>query len=51
MGVEWTVSAWVRVGNTYTYVTQIETNSAWRALRAALKAKREGSGCVKVEWR
>ena len=52
MGWKWEVSAWIKPDRGgYTYEQVYAGQSPLRALLAARKVKRDGAGCVKVEWR
>lgn len=52
MGNTWEVHAWVKSAEGgYRYVETWRGQSLLGMIRAARKAKREGAGCVKVEWR
>lgn len=51
MGNTWTVYAWDQGGQGWDYRMVHRGESALRAILAAVKAKRAGAGCVKVEWR
>lgn len=52
MGAKWEVSQWVKHDEGGYYYEQVYfDHSFWRAIHAAIKAKRAGAGCVKVEWR
>lgn len=51
MGARWEVSAWVRGAADYYYEQVYYGQSLPRALRAAVRAKRAGAGCVRVAWR
>lgn len=47
------VLAWVKCPNDGKfYYQEVYGGKSWlAALRAAIKAKRSGAGCVKLEWR
>lgn len=54
MGNKWEVWAWMRQPNSkanYDWVPVYQGPSMCRALWVAWKSKRDGIGCVKVEWR
>jgi hypothetical protein len=60
MGTKWEVSAYVKYqtmitedgkGYAYRYVSVCMTNSLYQAIKAMIKAKGDGAGCVKLEWR
>ena len=54
MGHKWTVWAWVADNNVrggYVWMDVWGGSSAVKAVWAAMRAKRSGAGCVKVEWR
>lgn len=53
MGWTWEVAAWMKAGNGqgYTYITVYTGESLIAVWRAARKAVRQGSGCIKIEWR
>jgi hypothetical protein len=53
MGNTWEVWAYVLISEDegYGYTQAWRGQSAIRCIREAIKAKRAGAGCVKVEWR
>lgn len=53
MGYRWEVQGyfWSEAAVDYEYMTMYSGQSLVRAVLAAIKAKREGAGCVKVNWR
>jgi len=51
MGNTWKVYGWQNVAGDYEYVLRYAGENWIAAIRAAWKAKREGCGCVKIEWR
>ena len=51
MGNKWTVKKWVQFGDDYRYEDVYRGESAIVAFWRFYKAKRAGSGCVKIEWR
>lgn len=51
MGCRWEVSVWQECEGGYAYRSVHQGQSLLRAAFAAFRAKRQGAGCVKVEWR
>ena len=53
MGYTWEVWAWVQIPGTKQYEDEntYSGNSAWDAVWAAIRLKRNGAGCVRVMWR
>ena len=51
MNNTWEVYAWKEIDGDYQYVLEYSGNSRRAAMNTARKLKKDGCGCIKIEWR